>query len=174
MASTSDGDEDKKRDLDTNDVKLSIDEGHFVDPTPDNASAQHHPPPKSPKGSTAPTEQRGKMHDPSPTAAARRQAYTKAGSNVSFGEDPLTEERHSKQTSADIVTLWVHVQCDCFLIALSRVLDGWVPSDLSALVMVCVCVCMCVLCVCLCVLCVCLCVCACVLYTKTGDVWWRM
>ena len=125
MASNSDGDEDKQTDLDAEDVDLSIVEEHFVAPTPADASAQHHSPSKSPKGGTGPTEPRRKV---SPTAAAKRQAYTKVGSNVSFGEDPLTQERHSKQASADTVTLWVHVQCDCFLITwclvLSRLCNG--------------------------------------------------
>ena len=112
MESKSNGDYDKKTGLDTEDVSFSVIEEYFDDPT---SSEGGEPPPESPKGSTTPSEQRTVPDSAYSTAAIHRQAYTKLGSNVSCVEVPVTEKRHSKQASA--YTLWVHVQCDCFLVA---------------------------------------------------------
>ena len=100
MASNSDRGEGKDDDLDTKDVQLAMDEGHFDDPSPTDPNASTHsrlPVPKTASGSTEPAAQGRKTSNPLATAGARRLAFKRVGSAVSAGEDPLTEERHSEQ-----------------------------------------------------------------------------
>ena len=122
MASTSDGGEDKENTLDTHDVQLAIEEGHFVEPTPTGASTSRHSRlsvPEAANEGTEPPAQGRKTSDLLPTAVTRRQAFKKLGSTLSTGEDPLTEERHSEQsTMCRQCMAWVTVSCVCDMSAL--------------------------------------------------------
>ena len=137
MASTSDGGEDKENNLDTNDVQLAIDEGHFVEPAPTGASASTHLRllvPKAASESTEPSAQGRNTSDPLPTAVARRQASKKLSSALSAGEDPLTAKRHGKE-STEVQTVHGLDHCQCYLKPLSEghsaLCSPHVPSGIS-------------------------------------------
>ena len=88
MASTLDGDKDKEKYLETKDVQLSTNKGHYIEPTPcDTTNVVPHSqqsPPKLAKGGSVPSGQ----------ALARCQAFDGKGAK----KDSFTGERHGKKS----------------------------------------------------------------------------
>ena len=183
MASNSDGDENEEKDLDARDVRFTIDQKDYEEPTPNEASAQPNALQSAPKAasSTAPSELERNIPGPSTATLAPGQVLTSSGNTVSNGKDPLSDSRYGKLFSylfrySIRLVLAASALCVCVCVC--------ARARARACASVCLCVCVCVkgandvcVCVCVCVsvcvrvrLCVSLSVCVCVCVKGANDV----